>query len=183
MNCFTNKGHIVTFDKDCVRISNKLNDVVLVGERDANSQLVLLRQFDSAKVALLAKSYGGGGGNNQELLWKLHLRHGHRNFVEVARQYKLPIPKEIPACTSCVMGKSHLHPPLSDGFERATRRAEGFHSDFRGPFSTPTPQGHLYLLTIVDDHSRRIFGFLAKSQSEWMIIWPNFVLRVESEIG
>ena len=23
------------------------------------------------------------------------------------------------------------------------RLAEGFHSDFRGPFSTPTPQGHL----------------------------------------
>jgi transposase InsO family protein len=105
------------------------------------------------------------------------------NFVDVARQYNLPIPKSMPACTSCVMGKSHLHPPLSNGFERATRIAEGFHSDFRGPFSTPTPQGHLYLLTILDDCSRCIFGFLAKSQTEWSDIWPKFVLRVEAETG
>ncbi len=44
------------------------------------------------------------------------------------------------------MGKSHVHPHLSNGFERATRIAEGFHTDFRGPFSVPTPQGELYLL-------------------------------------
>jgi hypothetical protein len=81
------------------------------------------------------------------------------------------------------MGKSHLHPPFTHGFERATRKAEGFHSDFRGPFSTPTPQGHLYLLTIIDDYSRCIFGFLAKSQTEWTDIWPKFVLRVEAETG
>jgi hypothetical protein len=31
LNCFTKRGHTVTFDKDGVRISNKINDVVLVG--------------------------------------------------------------------------------------------------------------------------------------------------------
>jgi len=109
------------------------------------------------------------------------VRHGHRNFADLARQYKLPLPKVLPSCTSCIMGKSHVHPP--SGFERATRRAEGFHTDFRGPFSTPTPQGHLYLLTIVDDFSRRIFGFLAKSQAEWMDVWSKFVVQVEAEVG
>ena len=60
---------------------------------------------------------------------------------------------------------------------------KGFHSDFRGPFSAPTPQGYLYLLTIVDDFSRRIFGFLTKCQTEWMDIWTKFVVRIEAEIG
>ena len=81
------------------------------------------------------------------------------------------------------MGKSHTHPHLSNGFERATRRGEGFHSDFRGPFSCPTPSGNLYLLTIIDDYSRRIFAFLVKSQTEWYEIWTKFVKRVEAEIG
>ena len=81
------------------------------------------------------------------------------------------------------MGKAHLHPKLTNGFERATRKAEGFHSDFRGPFSVPTPEGYLYLLTIIDDYTRRIFGFLAKSQSEWMEIWARFVVRIEAELG
>ena len=167
-----------------MRIANKMNDVVLVGQRDPTSQLFLLQEAPAAQCvpSLLARAYGSGESDS-ELLWKLHLRHGHRNFGDVARQYNLPVPKVIPACTSCVMGKSHVHPHLSSGFERATRRAQGFHSDFRGPFSTPTPQGYLYLLTIVDDFTRRIFGFLAKSQSEWMDIWTKFVVRIEAEIG
>lgn len=81
------------------------------------------------------------------------------------------------------MGKAHLQPKLSNGFERATRKAEGFHSDFRGPFSIATPETYLYLLTIIDDYTRRVFGFLAKSQAEWFEIWTKFVVRIEAELG
>src|SRR3954467_14666287 len=142
----------------------------------------LLQEAQSAQTTLLAKSCPGAA-SAQDTLWKLHLRHGHRNFADLARQYGLTLPKSMPACTSCVMGKSHQHPPISSGFERATRKAEGFHSDFRGPFSTATPQGYLYLLTITDDFTRRIFGFLCKSQAEWMDVWSKFVLRIEAELG
>jgi len=182
LQLFTSKGHQIQMEKDTMRITSPLNDIVLVGQRDSKSQLYYLQEAPAVPTAsLLARSYGGE--TDADLLWKLHLRHGHRNFVDVARQYNLPIPKTIPACTSCVMGKSHVHPHLSNGFERATRRAEGFHSDFRGPFSVPTPHGELYLLTLTDDFTRRLFGFLCKSQSEWSDIWPQFVLRVEAEIG
>ena len=46
-----------------------------------------------------------------------------------------------------------------------------------------TPQGEEYLLTIIDDFSRRIFGYLVKSQTEWLSIWQKFVVRVEAELG
>jgi hypothetical protein len=46
-----------------------------------------------------------------------------------------------------------------------------------------TPQGAEYLLTIIDDFSRRVFGFLVKSQTEWFDIWKKFVVRSEAEIG
>jgi hypothetical protein len=80
-------------------------------------------------------------------------------------------------------GKISLHPHLSSGFERATRIAEGFHSDIRGPFSVPTPQGFEYLLTLIDDKSDRIFPYLLKSQTEWLDIWSKFVVRIEVEMG
>ncbi len=185
----TRKGLTVTMTTDKMRLSNPHNNVVLVGHRDAASQLFLLQQANTQtqqqqfKSALLAKSYQAGNGSEQDLLWKLHLRHGHRNFADLARQYGLTLPKQTPACTSCVMGKAHLQPKLSSGFERATRKAEGFHSDFRGPFSVPTPEGYLYLLTLIDDYTRRVFGFLTKSQSEWFEIWTTFVVRVEAELG
>src|SRR6185437_11850213 len=97
------------------------------------TQLFFLQQpadvSTSEQSSLLARSYGSGGKSDLDLLWKLHVRHGHRNFVDVARQYNLTMPSEIPAVHLVYYGH------LSSGFERATRRAEGFHSDFRGPFS------------------------------------------------
>jgi histone deacetylase 1/2 len=193
LQTFVNKGYSILMDAGVISLSNRSNNAVLLAEHDAPSGLYFLVEKRSANcvtsrdaycdlpVVLLAKSYPATVGG--DLLWTLHLRHGHKNFTDVCRQYGLPIPKTIPACSSCVMGKSHLHPYLSSGFTRATRPAEGFHTDFRGPFSCPTPSGQLYLLTIIDDYSRRIFAFLVKSQMEWFDIWSKFVTRVEAEFG
>src|SRR6185437_15594572 len=82
------------------------------------TQLFFLQQpaavSASEQSSLLARSYGSGGKSDLDLLWKLHVRHGHRNFVDVARQYNLTLPSEIPACTSCIMGKSHVQPHPSN---------------------------------------------------------------------
>lgn len=177
LQAFTAKGYSVVIGAKEVRIEQPNNKSVFIGTQDLNTKLFFLRPPPSP--LLLARSYT----DDTDVLWRLHLRHGHRNFADVARQYNLKLPKTIPACTSCIMGKAHLHPHLSSGFKRATRIAEGFHSDFRGPFSVPTSRGEVFLLTIIDDFSRRIFGFLAKSQSEWYEIWTQFVVRIEAEIG
>ena len=172
---FTNKGYSVVMGHTSIRIMTSCSRSVFVGYKDPLTRLFFLQ---SGVSMLLARSYT----DDTDLLWQMHLRHGHRNFTDVARQYNLKLPKTIPACTSCIMGKSHVYPHMGAGFERATR-IEGFHSDFRGPFSVLTGQGEAYLLTIIDDYSRRVFGFLAKSQSEWMHIWTEFVVRIEAEIG
>jgi hypothetical protein len=195
LQSFVKKGHTILMKADTISISNQANDVVLTARLNPHSQLYFLQEEktpfgemnslvcpdDTDIKLLLAKAYQGTTGG--DLLWKLHLRHGHKNFTDVCRQYGLPVPKTTPACTSCVMGKSHLHPHLSSGFSRATRIGEGFHSDFRGPFSCPTYAGHIYLLTIIDDYSRRIFAFLVKSQTEWFELWVKFVTRIEAELG
>ena len=121
--------------------------------------------------------------SDNDALWRLHLKHGHRNFKDICRQYKIPVPKVMPSCTSCVMGKSHVHPHFESSDNKATRRAEGFHSDFKGPFSTEAANGAKFLLTITDDYTRRIFAFLVRSQAEWYDIWIKFVARIEAELG
>ena len=196
---FAKRGYSALIKDDTITISHCSHNFVITASRDPKSKLYFLTQgnnFHNKNVVpsevihavgapgkaisdiLLSRSY-----TDEDLLWKLHLRHGHRNFESICRQYSLPVPKTIPACPSCVMGKAHIHPFISSGFTRATRVAEGFHSDFRGPFSVATPYGHMYLLTIIDDYSRRIFAFLVKSQSEWIDIWIKFVSRIEAELG
>ena len=81
-------------------ILSPMNDRVLIGIKDPKTQLFFLPlgPADSAPATshtLLARSYGGK--TDADLLWKLHLRHGHRNFADIGRQYGLTIPKEIPA--------------------------------------------------------------------------------------
>jgi hypothetical protein len=193
LQSFAKRGNSVVMKDKTIHISNPSKNFVIVAHKDPGSKLFFLQEktgdsllrmgqnvVSKPERSLLAKSYSALGGDT---LWKLHLRHGHRNFDDICRQYGIPAPKIKPVCTSCVMGKAHLHPHISSGFVRASRPAEGFHSDFRGPFSTPTPFGHVYLLTIIDDFSRRIFPFLVKSQTEWYDIWPKFVTRVEAEFG
>jgi hypothetical protein len=194
LQTFATKGYTVLMEAKTISITNEFTGVSLTARLDKPSQLYFLQEnklrlsnnenhsgVPTNCKLLLAKSYAATTGG--DLLWTLHLRHGHKNFKDVCRQYGLPMPKVTPACSSCVMGKSHVHPHLSSGFTRATRTAEGFHSDFRGPFSCPTPFGHIYLLVIIDDFSRRIFAFLVKSQGEWFDIWVKFVTRVEAELG
>ena len=116
---FTRKGgHEISMTQDSIRIRNNSNDTVFVGLRDSQTQLFFLQQpaavSASEQSSLLARSYGSGGKSDLDLLWKLHVRHGHRNFVDVARQYNLTLPSEIPACT--VIHRPHfLHfspPPI-----------------------------------------------------------------------
>ena len=116
-----------------MKISNKVNDVVLVGRRDAQTQLILLQQVKQR--AFLAKAYGGGDSSDLEILKKLHLRLGHRNFIDVARQHKLPIPKVIPACTSCIMAKGHSKPHILLGDLSAPRAK---HKVFTVTFAVPS---------------------------------------------
>ena len=187
LQIITSKGNQVTMETNMMRITNPVSDHVLLGVKDTNTKLFFLAAHPelTTSTSLLARAYGGTKGSDTNMLWNLHLRHGHRNFFDIARQYSLSLPKDMPACTSCIMAKSHVYPHMASpgGFERATRVAEGFHTDFRGPFTVATPQGYLYLLTIIDDFTRRIFPFLVKSQTEWYDIFTKFVVRVEAEMG
>ena len=168
---------------DEISIFKPGTDVSLRAFKDPNTKLFFLHDLPcrEREQILLSRSYHGP--SEPSVLWKLHLRHGHRHFSDICRQYKLPVPSSFPTCTSCVMGKSTEQPPHSAGFERATRRGEGFHTDFKGPFPFATPAGDIYLLTITDDYSRRIFAWLLKTQSEWFGVWTKFVVMIEAEFG
>jgi hypothetical protein len=102
LQLFTARGMEINMNGQRMRIASPVNDHVLFGVRDSKTQLFFLPlpgPADSAPATshtLLARSYGGK--TDADLLWKLHLRHGHLNFAALGRQYGLTVPKEIPAC-------------------------------------------------------------------------------------
>lgn len=55
------------------------------------------------------------------------------------------------------------------------------HIDTWGPFGTPTVEGYMYFLTIVDDYSRATWIFLMKTKNEVLHIFPRFLTMVETQ--
>jgi len=94
LQLFTSKGCKVKMADQSMRIVNRSTNTVFVGSKDPKTQLFFLHQAPSqapsSSHTLLARSYGGGTSDS-DLLWQLHLRHGHRNFQDICRQYNLPV--------------------------------------------------------------------------------------------
>jgi transposase InsO family protein len=115
-----------------------------------------------------------------------HCREGHRAFPGVARSHGIPMPKNLPFCSSCVQGKSRRHAlnrRRTEPLHHAPRPAYLFHMDVAGPFRVKTRGGSAYLLIIVDDYSRRLFGWWMRSASQVFDIIKDFVARLEAEFG
>jgi hypothetical protein len=66
---------------------------------------------------------------------------------------------------------------------KATRRAEIFHADIRGPMPVMSKEGYWYIAVIVDEHTSRGHGFGLKSPDQWIDLWIVFVKRVETALG
>ena len=85
LQLFTARGYQVVMEQDSIRISNPASASTFVGNKDPSTQLFFLKQCVTTLQpahAMLARSYGDRDGKTDDaLLWKLHLRHGHRNLL------------------------------------------------------------------------------------------------------
>lgn len=69
----------------------------------------------------------------------------------------------LSSCESCILGKyTRKSFPVSK--HRASKKLELLHSDLCGPLNIPSTGGACYLLTLIDDYSRMIFGYFLKSK-------------------
>ena len=143
--------------------------------------------FDSPRdeLALLARVYNSAKPSPDELL-RFHRRMQHVSFARAAAAYglKLPPSLELPLCDACVVSKSLNTPQHSPGMHlRASRRAEGLHTDFCGPFPEASLAGGRYLLVFVDDYTRAHWDFYPQSQSEFYDILSALLQRIDTELG
>lgn len=119
-------------------------------------------------------------------LW--HQRMGHLNFNDL---YKLPTcstgiklssEKEDSICVTCLEGKQTRKSFPSEG-SRATQLLELIHSDVCGPMQTVSMGGARYLLTFIDDYSRKVSVFFIKSKSDVLDKFIEYKNRVENDLN
>ena len=177
-------GNQVRFGNHGVEVVNGMNKVVAKGEL-ANGLWSLLSQtaIDDEEEAQLANAAG-----NMKL-W--HRRLGHLGLQNVLRmrdenmvsglQGKLE--NTLDKCHACSAGKMVRKPAPAVEERRTDEVLELVHSDVMGPFKTVSLGGGRYIVTFIDDFSRKIWVNVIESKDQVLEKFQAFVNMVENMTG
>lgn len=93
----------------------------------------------------------------------------------------LKSPKKI--CTTCLIGKQHRESIPKKSSWRASKKLQLVHVDICGPI-TPSSNGNKrYMLSFIDDFTRKAWIYFLHEKSEAFGMFKNFKAYVEKEVG
>jgi hypothetical protein len=121
------------------------------------------------------------------MLW--HERFGHLNMASLKELDAMVDGmnlKEVPLhhiCEACIKGKHQRTSFPKDGATRASQLLEIVHTDVCGPMRTTSHGGARYILTFIDDPSRKTHVYLLKAKGEGFEKFKQYKALVEKEIG
>lgn len=178
VNKIVEKGNIVTFDRAGCTITNKSKEVVVTCK--AENGVYAICESDS--FAMLS---------NQEVddayIW--HRRLGHLSYGKMCSLKKRECgvifnddEVSIKNCEVCAYGKQ-----TRKSFKNSESTTEGalelIHSDLMGPMETPSIGKARFILTFIDDFSRKVFVYFLKTKDEVMEKFIEFKKLVENQLN
>ncbi|UYV67194.1 hypothetical protein LAZ67_4004302 [Cordylochernes scorpioides] len=182
VSSIVNKGNKVIFDQNGATILSEKEEIITTGIMKNNMFKVTFKP----EVVKESEKCMHVSSDNMEL-W--HKRLGHINSSYLMRMHKNKMVKgledlkgELPYCVSCNKGKITKAEGSPSLGETTARPLERIHVDMYGPL-TPTIGGRKYMLTIVDQYTRRYFIEILHSKDEATSNIENFIKRREKETG
>ncbi|KAD1131218.1 hypothetical protein E3N88_43246 [Mikania micrantha] len=174
------KGYDIHFKKNGVCLIRN-SQGILVGKVNMTENKMFPIHFQENMLSLnMAVS-------ENSKLW--HSRFGHVNYDSLTHMGKENIVKDLPVirnidsvCDSCVLGK-HARKSFSKSTWRATKPLEMVHSDICGPMKTPTINGNRYVITFIDDFSRKNWLYFIKEKAEAFSYFKTFKIIAENQSG
>lgn len=176
VSCLTEKLFKLSFtDKTCNFI--KSGKVVLSARKIG--RVYILLTVGRANLTTSATS-------KDMMLW--HQRLGHLNFDSLASlrkvangiDFQVTTQKEV--CEVCLKGKQSRAPFVTNPNKRVAKaRLDLIHTDVVGPMPTTSLGGKRYILTFLDDYSRKVFVFPIAKKSDVCKYTINFIKFVENQ--
>ena len=125
---------------------------------------------------------------DQPQLW--HRRYGHLSLsgLKILQQKKmvkgLPRLKAlVKVCEDRLVGKQLRDPFPKENTFRASTILQLVHADICGPISHMSNSKKRYLITFIDDYSRKTWVYFLVEKSEAFTIFKSYKARVEKETG
>lgn len=166
------KGLKVVFDADKCEVREH-DGIVIASGTQSGGLYKLNRKHEQA---MLTPSTG---------IW--HRRLGHLNRQSLRKLMAMADGIElandvIPECIACIEGK-HARNPFPSSESRAEGLLDLVHSDLVGPIEVPSVGGSRYVMTFIDDASRKVFLYFLERKNEAFGAYENFKAMTERQTG
>lgn len=124
----------------------------------------------------------------KDMAWLWHFRYGHLNFgsLKTLQQKQMVVglpqfnsPSDV--CEDCVVSKQHRDSFPKGNSWRAKKALELVHSDLCGPINPSSNGGKRYIITFIDDFSRKTWVYFLEEKSEAFAAFKSYKVLVEKK--
>lgn len=182
VSAMVKKGMVVTFSATGCQIYQE-NDCRIEG----NVKVTASEIGGIYRLNVMSDKANFVSEKQTQALWHRRLGHlGERNMNLLRSGMATGVVFDdgvVEPCVSCLKGKQLRKPFSTNGARRATNKLGLIHSDLCGPMEEASHSGARYLLTFIDDATRKTFGYFLKSKSEVACKFKDFKVLVENETG
>ncbi|ONK68536.1 uncharacterized protein A4U43_C05F12960 [Asparagus officinalis] len=118
-------------------------------------------------------------------LWHMRLGHMSERGLDILSKQGLLCGQKtskLDFYEHCVFGKHH-RVSFSTGVRRTKGTLDYIHSDIWGPFQVPSKGGARFLLTLIDDYSRKVWVYPLKHKSDVFATFKQWKVMIEKQRG
>ncbi|CAB0004134.1 unnamed protein product, partial [Nesidiocoris tenuis] len=180
VDALVQKGFKVTFDmKGChIYDADQTSSPLLTAKRSSGIFQLDMSNLHANSVV---------SNSSQELVHKRlgHLNHHSMKLLKNGLARGIEYTEEpFPPCESCVMGKQARNKfPYKPDKKIAENLLDLLHADLCGPMDVPSISGARYILSCIDDHSRKVFCFFLSRKSETADVLKELICSLETQTG
>ncbi|KAG8471605.1 hypothetical protein CXB51_036639 [Gossypium anomalum] len=183
LSTLDSKGYRYTAESGVLKIS-KGSLVVMKGQRKT-AKLYVLQGSTVTGDAAVASSSLSDDDDDITKLWHMRLGHMSENgMVELSKRGLLDGQGicKLNFCEHCVFGKQK-RVRFTRGIHNTKETLEYIHSDLWGPSRVPSRGGANYMLTFIDDFSRKVWAFFLKQKSDVFSAFKSWKIMIEKQTG
>ncbi|KAG8498939.1 hypothetical protein CXB51_005359 [Gossypium anomalum] len=181
LSTLDSKGYRYTAESGVLKIS-KGSLVVMKGQRKTAKLYVLQGSTVTGDAAVASSSLSD---DDITKLWHMRLGHMSENgMVELSKRGLLDGQGicKLNFCEHCVFGKQK-RVRFIRGIHNTKETLEYIHSDLWGPSRVPSRGGANYMLTFIDDFSRKVWAFFLKQKSDVFSAFKSWKIMIEKQTG
>lgn len=172
---------ILIQDNVC-KIYHSARGLIIETAMSTNRMFIILAQVVGTDSCFQAETTGDAH------LW--HCRFGHLSYSSLHMLSQKKMVRGLPhieatkkVCENCLVGKQKRGSFPKKSSWRASRNLQLIHSDICGPITPASIGRKRYILTFIDDHSRKMWSYIIAEKSEAFGTFKDFKASVEKESG